>query len=152
MSNIKLNSGNTQRRIKFQLENPGKKATCACGKIALIFDPENIGEGFPIGYSSTKRLYLTATCLSCQNATQKMHAAIKRGDCIAPKPATVMAGIKRGWGELTNNSKICLRCDKIQSGKNKVCNVCGKSSAFSSGNKLAQTGTPKDMCKKTDVK
>lgn len=122
------NSVQCKNRKHWQDEHKGEKRTCRdCGKTAFVYDESELDQGFGINpntYKGVKKLSPALVCLSCKAVARK---AKKVGAKAAEEIITgKRKGIFPNSEKQIEKSWMCRKCDVINSGKRRVCRVCGK--------------------------
>ncbi len=126
MSNLNsLDSARGKRRIRWMKEKPNQQyVTCkVCGSKLKVLDEKNVNIGFDVTqnkYNGVSRLSVSHTCKACTRKVERAKKKLKKGSYKRDLHKTLSTA-----EEKVSKSWMCTKCDKINSGKNKVCNRCG---------------------------
>jgi len=140
MSNLNsLDSARGKRRIRWMKEKPNQQyVTCkVCGSRLKVLDEKNVNIGFDVTaniYKGVSRLSVSHTCKDCVRKAERAKKKLKKGSYkrdLYKILSTAEEKIEKAW--------MCTKCDKINSGKNKVCNRCNSNRFRWNGNKSELT-------------
>jgi len=126
-----INSKQCLNRKKWQSQHKGEKKTCPeCKKTTLVYDPNDLEEGFQVNentYKGVKKLSTAKTCLSCKSLQRKLQRKAITDEEKKIKETTPGEAWKIGVSNKIKNSWMCRKCDTINSGKKNACRSCGSS-------------------------